>query len=169
MAEFIDFEVSVNDQNQQEMQDDENEASDSDLDSLKCFIDDNEVENNTTFYQQFQNVSNSIDDILKEEYDKSMGDIEKIDLSNFCEISEEEGEIDEFKDTEKRIEKFKETRFPIRIDDDENYNSFFNAILFALKFNEEQKTDCCNLDALKDSKDSIDNNFFIQLNQENST
>ena len=53
-----------------------------------------------------------------------MGDIEKIDLSNFCEISEEEGEIDEFKDTEKRIEKFKETRFPIRIDDDENYNSF---------------------------------------------
>ena len=166
MAEFIDFEVSVNDQNQQEMQDDENEVSDSDLDSLKSFIDDSEVENNTTFYQQFQNVSNSIDDILKEEYDKSMGDIEKIDLSNFCEISEKEGEIDEFKDTEKRIEKFKETHFPIRIDDDENYNSFFNAILFALKFNEEQKTDCCNLDVLKDS---TDNNLFIQLNQENST
>ena len=28
MAEFIDFEVSVNDQNQQEKQDDENEVSD---------------------------------------------------------------------------------------------------------------------------------------------
>ena len=36
-----------------------------------------------------------------------MCDIEKIDLSNFCETSEEKGEIDEFKDTEKRIEKFK--------------------------------------------------------------
>ena len=39
MAEFIDFEVSVNDQNQQEKQDDENEVSDSDLDSLKSFVD----------------------------------------------------------------------------------------------------------------------------------
>ena len=53
-------------------------------------------------FQQFQNVSNSIDDILKEEYDKSMGDIEKIDLSNFCETSEEEGEINEIKDAEKK-------------------------------------------------------------------
>ena len=42
-------------------------------------------------------------------------------------------------------------------------NSFINAILFALRFNEEQKTDCCNLEALKGS---IDNNLFIQLNQE---
>ena len=54
--------------------------------------------------QHFSTVSkcnNSIDDILKEEYHKSMGDIEKIDLSNFCETSEEEGEINEFKDAEK--------------------------------------------------------------------
>ena len=40
--------------------------------------------------------------ILKEEYDKSMGDTEKIALSNFCETSEEEGEINEFKDAEKK-------------------------------------------------------------------
>ena len=39
MAEFIDFEVIVNDQNQQEKQDDENEVSDSDVDSLKSFAD----------------------------------------------------------------------------------------------------------------------------------
>ena len=38
-----------------------------------------------------------------------------------------------------------------------------DAILFVVRFNEEQKTDCCNLEALKDS---IDNNLFIQLNQE---
>ena len=92
-----------------------------------------------------------------------MGDIEQIDLSNFFETSEEEGEIDEFKDTEQRMEKFKETLSSIPIDDDGNYNSFINAILFALRFNEEQKTDCYNLEALKGS---IDNNLFIQLNQE---
>ena len=73
MAEFIDFEVSVEEQNEKDKED---EVSDDDLDSLKSFIDDSEVENDRTFYQQFENVSNSIDDILKEEYSKSMGDIE---------------------------------------------------------------------------------------------
>ena len=106
MAEFIDFEVSVNEQNQEEKQDGENEISDSDLVSLKSFIGGTEIENDRTFYQQFQNESICIDDILKEESDKRMGDIEKIDLSNFCEVSEKEGEIDQFKETEKRIEKF---------------------------------------------------------------
>ena len=69
MAEFIDFEVSVEEQNEK---DKEGEVSDDDLDSLKSFIDDSEVENDRTFYQQFENVSNSIDDILKDDYDKSM-------------------------------------------------------------------------------------------------
>ena len=80
------------------IKDKEEEVSDDDLDSLKSFIDDSEVENDRTFYQQFENVSSSIDDILKEEYDKSMGDIEKLELSNICETSE--GETDDFMDSE---------------------------------------------------------------------
>ena len=95
MAEFIDFEVSVEKQYEK---DKEGEVSDDDLDSLKSFIDDSEVENDRTFYQQFENVSNSIDDFLKEQYDKSMGDIEKLELSNICETSE--GETDDFMDSE---------------------------------------------------------------------
>ena len=102
MTDFIDFEVSVEDNNQNEEKDDE--VSDSDFDSLKSFIDDND----RTFYQTFENVTTSIDDVLKEEYDKSIVDLEKRDISIFCETSEEV-EIDEFKDTEKRMEKFKET------------------------------------------------------------
>ena len=31
-----------------------------------------------------------------------MSDIEKLELSNLCETSEEEGEIDDFKDSEKK-------------------------------------------------------------------
>ena len=121
MTDFIDFEVSVEDNNQNEEKDDE--VSDSDLDSLKSFIDDNdEIENDRTFYQKFENVTTSIDDVLKEEHDKSIVDIQKIDVSNFCETSEEEIEIeiDEFKDTEKRIEKFKETLFPVSKDNDDD-------------------------------------------------
>ena len=83
MAEFIDFEVSVQEQNERDKED---EISDDDLDSLKSFIDDSEVENDRTFYQQFENVSNSIDDILKEECSKSMGDIEKLSYLTFVKI-----------------------------------------------------------------------------------
>ena len=77
---------------------------------MKSFIDDNdEIENDKTFYQKFENVTTSIDDVLEAEYDKSIVDIQKIDVSNFCETSETEIEIeiDEFKDTEKRKKKLK--------------------------------------------------------------
>ena len=167
MTDFSDFEVSVEDSNTNEENDDK--VSDSELDSLKSFIDDNdEIENDRTFYQKFENVTTSIDDVLKEEYDKSIVDIQKIDVSNFCETSEEEIEIeiDEFKDTEKRIEKFKETLFPVSMDNDDdenNYNSLVNTIFFAIRFNVEQKTD---LRSLAELKESVDNNLFIQLNQE---
>ena len=165
MTDLIDFEVSVEDNNKNEEKDDE--VSDSDLDSLKSFIDDNdEIENDRTFYQKFEKVTASIDDVLKEEDDKSIVDIQKVDVSNFCETSEEEIEIDEFKDTEKRIEKFKETLFPVSMDNDDdenNYNSLVNTIFFAIRFNVEQKTD---LRSLAELKESVDNNLFIQLNQE---
>ena len=165
MTDFTGFEVSVEDNNKNEEKDDE--VSDSDLDSLKPFIDDNdEIENDRTFYQKFENVTTSIDDVLKEEYDKSIVDIQKIDVSNFCETSEEQIEIVGFKDTEKRKEKFKETLFSVSRDndDDENiYNSFVNAIFFALRFNVAQKTDLCRLAELREL---VDNNLFTQLNQE---
>ena len=76
MTNFIDFEVSVEDKNKNEEKDDE--VSDTDLDSLKSFIDDNdEIKNGRTFYQKFENVTASIDDVLKEQYDKSIVDIKK--------------------------------------------------------------------------------------------
>ena len=66
MTDFIDFEVSVEDNNQNEEKDDE--VSDSDLNSLKSFIDDNdETENDRTFYQDFENITTFIGDISEEE------------------------------------------------------------------------------------------------------
>ena len=121
------------------------------------------------FCQKFENVTTSIDDVSKEVYDKSIADIQKVDVSNFCETSEEEMEIeiDDFKDTEKRIEKFKETLFPVLTDndvDESNYNPFVNAIFFAIRFNVEQKTDLCSSAELNEL---VDNNLFILHNQEN--
>ena len=66
MTDFIDFEVSVEDNNKNEEKDDE--VSDSDLDSLKSFIDDNdETENDRAFYQDFENITTFIGDISEEE------------------------------------------------------------------------------------------------------
>ena len=134
MTDLIDFEVSVESKNKNEQSEDE--VSDSDLDSLKPFIDDNdEIENDRTFYQNFQNVTTSIDDVLKEEYDKSIVDNQKIDVSNFCERSEDI-EIDEFKDTKKGIENLKKPFFQSQQKTmmmmKNNYNSSVSAIFFAI-------------------------------------
>ena len=40
------------------------------------------------------------------------------DFSKFCETSEEQGEIDDFKDSEKRIQKFENTLFPLSLDNE---------------------------------------------------
>ena len=110
--EFVGFEATVASDNEVGS---DNEAGSkdevSDVDSLKSFFDDNmEVEENRTYCGNIENVIKSVDETLAEEFNESMREIENFDeLSNFCESSEEEGQVDELKDVEKRIEKFKET------------------------------------------------------------
>ena len=113
MTIFIDFEVSVEENSKNEEKD--GEVSDSDLESLKSLIDDNdEIENDRTLDKKFENVTTSID----EQYDKSIVDIQKIDVSNFCcETSEEGRETEKFKDTEKSL-------FPVLTDNDDDENNY---------------------------------------------
>ena len=77
MAEFINFEVGVEEDNNEE---EENEVSDdSDLDSLSSFIDNKETENDVNFYRNFDNVETDIEQTLKAEYDRGLEDIESFD------------------------------------------------------------------------------------------
>ena len=77
MAEFINFEVGVKEDNNDE---EENEVSDdSDLDSLSSFIDNKETENDVNFYRNFDNVETDIEQTLKAEYDRGLEDIENFD------------------------------------------------------------------------------------------
>ena len=78
-----------------------------------------------------------------------MGDIEKLELSNLYETSEEEGEINDFQDSKKIIDKFKETLFPVPGSKNDNCNSFVNAIFCAVRFNNKQKTEICSSGTLK--------------------
>ena len=75
MSAYIDFDVSVEDINQNLEEEEDNEVINSYNDSLKSFIDDKKIEGDRTFYRKFKNVTASTDDVLKQKYDKSMADI----------------------------------------------------------------------------------------------
>ena len=82
---------------------------------MKSFIVDNEEvnDNDVNFYWTFNNAETDIERTLKEEYERGLEDIENFDeISNFCESSEEELEIDDFKNAKEKIENFNETLFP---------------------------------------------------------
>ena len=160
MASFIDFEVSVDDEDKDK---DNKVSDDSDAESLLSFIDDNVQTNNANFYQSFDNKETDIDERLVKEYEKGLQEIKNLeDISNLCETSEEENEIDYFKNSEQRIDKFKETLFPKSKENDEP-NSFISAILHAIRFQKEQKTDICRKGNLKEI---IDENLINELDEE---
>ena len=100
MAQFIDFEVDV------EADAEENEVSDydSDLDSLLSFIDNQEKGNELDFFRSFNNVETDIEETFKKDYEDGLKDIENLDeIANLYESSEEELEIDDFKNSEEKI------------------------------------------------------------------
>ena len=118
------------------------------------------------FIINLKNFNVFVDETLEEDYEKSLVDIENLECSDFCETSEEEGEIDEFKDVEKRVEKFEETLLPLPSENEnENVNSFVNAILFAKMFDLEGKTNTCSSSDLWQEL-LIEDNLFFQLNKE---
>ena len=161
-ANFIDFELGV-----------ENPTNDPDdvvseySDSPESFIDDDEEDDAvSSFYHKFKNVNISVDETLDEEYKKSLIDIQNLECSNFCEMSEEEGEVDKFKDVEKKVDKFKETLLPLPSENEnENVNLFVNAILFAIRFDLEEKANSCSLNDLRQEL-PIEDNLFLQLNED---
>ena len=125
MAQFIDFEVDV------EADAEENEVSDydSDLDSLSSFIYNQHKGNELSFYRLFNNVETDIEETLKKEYEDGLKDIKKLDeISNLFESSEEELEIDNFKNSEEKIKHFTENLLP-KPNEYYLHNSFMRAIL----------------------------------------
>ena len=83
MAEYIDFEVEVSDTENAAKDDKDEVCSD---DSLNSFVndssDDDEKGNEESFYRKFANMKTSVDEILKQEYDRSIQDVDDIDILN---------------------------------------------------------------------------------------
>ena len=131
MADYINFEDEadfVEDINE----DIGDEVSDFfDIESENSFIDDQDVNTDANFYRHFANVENDTEQVLKDSYDEGLEDIENFDeISNLSKGSEDESEIDNFKNFGVDIEKFKETLFPrVDVQDQKYHNQFFCAIL----------------------------------------
>ena len=161
MADFINFEVSVED----EVQEEENEVSDCDLDSLSSFTDNEVTEHDVNFYRNFDNVETDIEQTLKDEYDKSLEEIDDFDeISNLCESSQDEAEIDEFENAAEKVKCFGETLMPkTKSEEETDYNNLIKVILYAISFDKQNKTDICDK---IDFKKVIDENLIDQLDEE---
>ena len=153
MADFINFEADIEGDDEEIVEEDDEVSNISDVDSGNSFIDNQEVKTDVSFYRHFANVENDIDQVLKD----ALEDIDKFDeISNLCEGSEEEAEIDHFKNVEVDIKKFNESLFP-RVDVDQ----FCNAILYALRFDKTGLKDMCNKGEFEKT---IDKSIVEELN-----
>ena len=76
-------------------------------------------------------------------------------MPNLCYGSEEEPEIDDFKNFEADIKKFEETLFPmVDVEDQKTHNQICYAILYALRFDKDGSTDKCDKTKLQKIIDS---------------
>ena len=160
-AQFTNFEVDVDNE---ESDDGKEVSDDSDLDSLKSFIDNEQVnDDDVNFYRNFDNIETDIEQTLKEEYDRGLEDIENFEeISNLCESSEDELEIDDFKNAKEKIVNFNETLFPTH----DKSNQLINVLLLAIRFDKVVKTNVCDQNEFKEN---IDSNLIKVLNEGNFT
>ena len=112
------------------------------MDSLSYFIDNEEIDNGVCFYRRFNNFETDIEETLKAEYEQGLEDIGNFDeISNLCESSEDEPEIDNFNSSIKKVNNFNERLLPKSNSHEDN---FIRVILYALRYEKEKKTDICN-------------------------
>ena len=94
MTDFINFELEIDDEINIS---DDDETIDDNV-SEKSFISDVEINDSRSFYRQFANVENDLDQVLSDIRNEALQDIDQFDkISNLNNESENEMEIDEFK------------------------------------------------------------------------
>ena len=104
---------------------------------------------------------------MKNEYEEGLKDIGNFDeISNLCESSEEETEIDDFKSFEEKVQKFSQSLLPKSNENEEDeHNSFIRAILYAIRYEKENKTNICDKSKFKDI---IEEELINELDKKNS-
>ena len=105
------------------------------------FIDDSEQPENNDFYPYFTNVTKSYDDAMRDSYN-----VDNLEARNYF-YSDEEEEINEFPNFEKKVKLFRESL--INPQGLENLDSFFYSILYAIRHKLSGKVDFVDEEDLK--------------------
>ena len=163
MVDFINFEADVEGDYVEEVdfvniEHDDEVSNISHSDSLNLLIDNEEIKTDVNFYRHFNNIENDIEQTLEDAYNEALHDAEKFDeMSNLCESSEEECEIEDFKNSKQNIKKFHENLFPkANIEQQKEHNQFVRGLTKLMKKRFLKK---------KDFEKSVDKKFIEQLDQ----
>ena len=140
MSEFVDFEA-VDDDCERDMMDEckRVEEIESDRESVDHYGDDESV----TDYYGFKNFTKSYEEAMREGLEDDEID-ESEEVENYCEESAN-ASADEFKNSKERTNKFKLSLLSPQGGD--NLDSTFYAILYALRYNQNNKADPCSDDS----------------------
>ena len=129
------------------------------------FIDDKtQIDENIEDYYTLANVSRSIEDAMQDSFLESDSSESHHEVNNYCDdnYNPDSEQIDEFRDSDKRIEEFKCTLFCSH--GLENLDSFYYAILYAIRYQFQNKKDeCQNDDQMKQDIEN-DNLYNTLLN-----
>ena len=146
MTDFLDFEA-VEDSNVDEINNTEENLVENVSDVDEFVKDENELNESVTDYYVFTNVSRSVEDAIQDsfiDFDYSQ------EANNYCpEDYDPNNEIiDEFKDARKKVKDFKST--PLVRQGFENFDSFYYALLYAVKYqSKNKKIECVSDDEWK--------------------
>ena len=112
MTDFINFEADIKGDDEEIGEEDDEVSDISDVGCENLFIDNQEVKTDANFYRHFAKVKNDSGQVLKDAYNEALDGSDTFDeISNLCEGSEEEAEIDHFKNFEDNIKNFNESLF----------------------------------------------------------
>ena len=152
MADFIDFEAEASDAS------DGNDKME--VDNSTNLIDNAEVpENNDPSFFRFFNQTRDIDKVLGQVAEEETLAVQNMEASNYNEYDNEETVLDDFEKSEIRREIFLQTlKNPVAEQTKEN--SFYSALLFAIKFIKTTNSNFCEEEELKEK---IGQNLYMEL------
>ena len=142
MADFVEFEAAVDDDN-----DDYNsEVENTNVSDIDDFIDGNSYDESVETYYAFTNVNKRLEDAVQDSFDDFDYSQE---ANNYCPDDNYPSDdiIDEFKDSAKKIDHFKSTLLILH--GLENIDSVYFAFLFTIYYQLRNKKDECSIDELK--------------------
>ena len=123
------------------------------------FVDDNEINTSVNFYRQFTNVENDLNQVLTETHNEAIKDTEQFEKSQ-NDGSDNQMEIDEFKESKIDIEIFNKTLFPK--ESENNENQFCKVVLYAIKFAINGTKSTCSEE---DFKKVVERKFVEEINK----